>query len=222
MKQASFFQDLQNRKIDRIPDQCPMCHVSVNPNFVIGYSFFKDREERYRIVFTCTNAKCSEIFFGVYLKDQFNFRDDVFYLRGCSPFQPFPESFEECIEELSPSFVEIYNQAKHAEERRLDQICGVGYRKALEFLIKDYAITLQPEKVENIKKEPLAAVISNYILNQRIKEISKRAVWLGNDETHYVRRWENKDIDDLKLLIKLTINWISLELLSSKYEEDMN
>jgi hypothetical protein len=33
--------------------------------------------------------------------------------------------------------VEIAQQASDAEQYGLDQIAGVGYRKALEFLIKD-------------------------------------------------------------------------------------
>ena len=41
-----------------------------------------------------------------------------------------------------------------------------------------------------------------------IKAVAKRAVWLGNDETHYVRKWEEKDVQDLKGLIRLTILWI--------------
>lgn len=47
------------------------------------------------------------------------------------------------------------------------------------------------------------------------------AVWLGNDETHYYRRWEDKDINDLKLLIKLTANWIEIKELTKNYSEDM-
>lgn len=35
-------------------------------------------------------------------------------------------------------------------------------------------------------------------------------MWLGNDETHYVRRWEEKDLSDLKRLISMTVSWIDL------------
>jgi hypothetical protein len=41
--------------------------------------------------------------------------------------------------------------------------------------------------------------------------VAKRAAWLGNDETHYIRKWEDKDLDDLKKLIKLTVLWIEME-----------
>lgn len=48
--------------------------------------------------------------------------------------------FSDIINEISPGFVKIYNQAHEAEIRLLDDIVGGGYRKALEFLIKDICI----------------------------------------------------------------------------------
>jgi hypothetical protein len=51
--------------------------------------------------------------------------------------------------------------------------------------------------------------------------MAQRAVWLGNDETHYERRWEDKDIDDLKRLITLTVNWIHNDLLTEAVIADM-
>ena len=41
-------------------------------------------------------------------------------------------------------------------------------------------------------------VISRYIDDSNIKNVAKRAVWLGNDETHYIRKWEDKDLSFLK------------------------
>jgi hypothetical protein len=54
-----------------------------------------------------------------------------------------------------------------------------------------------------------------------VKECAKRAAWLGNDETHYTRKWETKDVSDLKLLVKLTVNWIDNVLLTEKYIAEM-
>ncbi|MCL6446104.1 MAG: hypothetical protein K6T83_22115, partial [Alicyclobacillus sp.] len=127
--------------------------------------------------------------------------------------------FSEHITELSPSFVEIYNQASEAEHHGLDQVAGPGYRKCLEFLIKDYVIK-RTEK-DSVKREQLMSVIMNHIHHDRIKEIAKRAAWLGNDETHYERRWEDRDIQDLKKLINLVVHYIEMELEADQYEEAM-
>jgi len=53
------------------------------------------------------------------------------------------------------------------------------------------------------------------------QSVAKRATWLGNDETHYLRKWESKDINDLKTLLQLTINSIENQLLAKAYESDM-
>ena len=50
---------------------------------------------------------------------------------------------------------------------------------------------------------------------------AERAVWLGNDETHYERRWDSMTIENLKELIQLTVNWIHSDILTKKYKEDM-
>lgn len=43
-----------------------------------------------------------------------------------------------------------------AEQYKLLEICGVGYRKAIDFLIKDYSIANHPLEIEKIKKEMLS------------------------------------------------------------------
>ena len=53
--------------------------------------------------------------------------------------KPRLKQFHGEISELSENFVEIYGQSQVAENQGLNKICGVGYRKALEFLIKDFA-----------------------------------------------------------------------------------
>jgi hypothetical protein len=46
-------------------------------------------------------------------------------------------------------------------------------------------------------------------------------MWLGNDGTHYMRTWQDKDINDLKLLVRLTASWIETVLLTEKYKQAM-
>jgi hypothetical protein len=44
---------------------------------------------------------------------------------------------------------------------------------------------------------------------------------LGNDETHYVREWADKDLQDLKRIIKVTLHWLEMEAEHEKYESEM-
>jgi hypothetical protein len=63
--------------------------------------------------------------------------------------------------------------------------------------------------------------IDKYVTDPNVKICAVRATWLGNDETHYVHRWEAKDVTDLKNLVKLTVNWIESVLLTEQYRVEM-
>jgi hypothetical protein len=125
------------------------------------------------------------------------------------------------IPKISPDFVSVYREAEEAELRNPKLVCSPGYRKALEFLIKHYIIKSNPEKVEEIKKLNLGKCISDFVKNDKINKVASRAVWLGNDETHYLRKWEGKDLQDLKNLISLTVHWIDMEELTEATIKDM-
>ncbi|WP_339803961.1 DUF4145 domain-containing protein [uncultured Marinobacter sp.] len=128
---------------------------------------------------------------------------------------------ERGLEDISPGFVEIYAQVQEAEALGLDSLVGVGYRKALEFLIKDYLISKNPDDEHKISRMLLAQCIRKYVTDPNIKDCADRAVWLGNDEAHYVRKWSDRDIEDLKTLLKLTRYWLSSEFLTAEYRERM-
>ena len=128
---------------------------------------------------------------------------------------PIPEEktfFSKGITEISPQFVTIYQQAESAENHSLSEICGLGYRKALEFLIKDYCIFLHPDNEEAIQKKFLSNCIKDYIDNPRIKALAEASAWLGNDETHYIRKHPAYSISDLKVFINATVAFIDSEL----------
>ncbi|MEK0405122.1 hypothetical protein WNX62_16005, partial [Lactiplantibacillus plantarum] len=48
--------------------------------------------------------------------------------------------FPQQISDISPRFVSVYTQSFKAERIGLAELAGMGYRKALEMLVKDYAI----------------------------------------------------------------------------------
>ena len=68
----------------------------------------------------------------------------------------------------------------------------------------------------------LTVCINDYIDDANVKRCAKLAAWLGNDETHYIRRWEDKDIVDLKRLVHLTVNFVDTVLVADEYYEDMD
>jgi hypothetical protein len=216
--------NLQNRdkniKLTAVPDVCPLCHRSIHPKHIIT----QDLEERKlcQAVFRCTNQNCQEIFISTYIyTGRSEGGHQLYDFVRLAPISPQEAEFSETIKEISTSFVDIYNQALSAESHNLNQLVGIGLRKALEFLIKDFAVHQSPANEEVIRASMLGKCINEYIDDTNIKECAKRAAWLGNDETHYTRRWEDKDVKDLKLLVRLTVNWIDNVLLTQKYIEEM-
>jgi hypothetical protein len=200
------------------PDTCPICHAHLAPKRITATISQDESGERLQIVFRCTRRTCDNLFIAIYRVAK---PGAQYTLAKLTPMTPQEESFSDLIKGVSPSFVKIYNQAIAAESLELDQISGIGLRKALEFLIKDFAIKQRPTDEELIKKSFLGTVIKEHIDDVRLKSVAERATWLGNDETHYVRKWIDKDITDLKTLIKLSVNWIENVLLSEHYATDM-
>lgn len=133
----------------------------------------------------------------------------------CVEPQKFKQiEFDDSLKVLSPQFVKIYNQALAAETSGLDEIAGLGYRKALEFLVKDFAIHQNPNDCEDIKKLMLSLCIKKYIDNPQIKTLVERSAWIGNDEAHYIRKQADRDVNDMKAFIKATVYFIGMVLIT--------
>ncbi|MCF7910619.1 hypothetical protein K9L16_03030 [Candidatus Pacearchaeota archaeon] len=194
--------------------ECPFCFHQIEIQDLSSVYWAKNNQ--LQLFLKC--KKCNNAFIGY---TRYNSGDQIFHIDSVSKGNHKTRKFQEEINELSPNFVKIYGEAEFAEQEKLMEICGVGYRKALEFLIKDYLIKKIPGKEEEIKEKFLGKCISELIEDTRIKEIARRATWLGNDETHYFRKWEGKDLGDLKNLINMTLHFISMDINYNKYIEEM-
>jgi len=224
------FQSWQTRyniTLDLFPDICPCCHISVTPIFITGF-VYEDPSSletvRAQGVFRCPNHRCGNYFIGNYFK--YGQRrpqtfETPFELSSLEPKYPNKLTFPDEISEISPSYCSIFSQAHIAEDIKLPDIAGPGYGKALEFLVKDYLIKRFPAEPDSISKACLGKLIKEKIDDANIRECAMRAAWLRNDETHYLRKWEGKDLDDLKILITLTQNWIQNNILKDRYLEEM-
>jgi hypothetical protein len=202
------------------PDHCPLCHTTVDPRPLLAMLKRPSAARRLQVLLQCTKASCDSLFVAYYSGTPATTGHQYTFERS-APVTAQTASFTEEISQLSPLFVDIYNQALAAEAENLQHLTGIGLRKALEFLVKDFAIKEHPADQAAIENTQLGGCIEQYINDTNVKECAKRAAWLGNDETHYVRKWTDKDVRDLKVLITLTINWINNVLLTRKYTAEM-
>lgn len=192
------------------PEQCPLCHFSVAPNHIKDEWYLDSRSRRHLAIFyTCPH--CFRPFVA-------HFRDNSLgasmspVLDYCGPKLYSEQQFDANIQGLSPQFVKIYNQAFEAENQQLDEIAGIGYRKALEFLVKDYCKHIHPDESDEIERTWLKTCIIKFIPQQSIKTLASRAAWIGNDEAHYTRKHEDRDTADMKSFIQAMVHFIGMEL----------
>ncbi|MFV0551029.1 MAG: hypothetical protein ACK5L6_03780 [Anaerorhabdus sp.] len=198
-----------NLNIDLV-DTCPHCSCSSDPvalNACLGNCGNVDL-----LSIHCYCCNCRNTFIAVYIYH--NSYSHTFVRTYPSTVQTVNISSN--INDLYPNFCKIYVQASSAEDEGLIEISGVGYRKALEFLIKDYAIAKNPNDADSISKKDLGKCIDEYIDNKHIKTLAKASAWLGNDETHYVRKHESYNIQDLKGFIRALLSFIDSEIETEK------
>jgi hypothetical protein len=216
----------------KFPDFCPRCgkYVYINKINLVAQpenGQFEIEELNDNPIQICIKCPaCNKFFLTDYEHSEWFNNCNKQDKSSNPPTRIYPNEFiipdiavSERLLAISKYFHEIYQQAFVAEQNGLMQIAGCGYRKSLEFLIKDYCIFRCPDHSDKIKKDFLMSCIDEYIDNPRIKKCAKGATYLGNDETHYNKIWPSKDISDLKALIKLTATWIESELEADGYEK---
>jgi hypothetical protein len=158
------------------------------------------------------------------MSNEFRFpaeRGTISLLSGLSHTPRSRLIFQSLSESYRLPFVKIYSQALEAEQKRLDEVCGPALRRALEFLVKDYLIENRVADEETIKATALGNCIRNYVSDSNVKTCADRATWLGNDATHYERKYSTHDITHLKELITLTVYWLNSEIMTKKYRDDL-
>ena len=196
------------------PTVCPLCKYALKPQ-ELSFTPYKNDENEWFLCATYLCKHCYQAFLTLYRRA--NHEASTNYLAEpvyTGPTKFKEETFDTALSELSPQFVKIYNQALAAESSGLSEISGIGYRKALEFLVKDYLIHENPDDAETVKRMELGNCIANKVSNARLKAVASRSAWLGNDQTHYVQRFADRDIEDMKSFIRATVYWISMELIT--------
>lgn len=202
-----------------IPEKCPFCFKSISAKIASKTPYDHQQKLNIAVLFQCPS--CKKYFGNEYsIIDSFSSTfsgyktNHITYKITKNIKYDLPAE----IEKVSSSFKVIYTQALIAESENLDQICGIGYRKSIEFLIKDFSINFMKQDKEQISKLPLGQAIKK-IENDRIQSLATASTWLGNDETHYQRKYENKDLTDMKRFIKALTFYISSEIVASEAEE---
>jgi hypothetical protein len=181
--------------------KCPLCHLGLHSDIMSARLYDS-------VLYTIEHCpSCDGVFFCSYKESDGN----VYVLNQVMPQKFAADNLPDSIKKISPDFSNIFSQAQTAEGSGLVDICGLGYRRSLEFLIKDYLCSLDPPHTDEIRKQPLSQCIRDRMQDRRIKTLAERATWIGNDETHYIKKHEGLDVQDMKRFIRAMIAFIDAE-----------
>jgi len=214
-----------NKQYDaKAPNICPHCHVVNTPHLKYKSPTLDTDGSPCNIqIWQCSNQECGKLF-GVLYKNVNGTVKIVKFLNGLpkGPIWPKPISNLKdgksigTEKEIQSKFIKTYLQSLEAESNGLDEIAGMGYRKAIEYLVKDWAIQSNPKEKDKILGLWLSSIIQNYFTGD-LKEILERATWLGNDQTHYNKLFEEYNIEHLKELIDLIMVELDREYKKQHY-----
>ena len=191
-----------------IPKKCPYCNYSGIQTQLSKTEFFHSHgNEQVEVIVSkcevCLRATAYNVCFstgGSYLRTEL-----------VNPISsPENMTFPKSIEDMSPSFIKTYSQASTAEEIGLSQIAGMGYRKALEYLVTDFVLTNKLVTKDESVKLPLSKLIKK-LPEESIRELALASAWIGNDETHYYRQNPEFQVADIKEWIRAMINYIEMK-----------
>lgn len=183
--------------------KCPYCHQSSSCEiFTQGIATNRDD---INFIVQCT--ACGKIFFTKYKMNLgFNLIPLTIF-----PNSSFQNQFPKELSQISPKFIEIYEQAITAKNSNLNELVGIGLRRAFEFLITDYiknVLSVEPKKT----------------LEQKIEQIDVKNVnvhstlirWVGNDTTHTRVTHPEFSVDDMIKSIEIVVYYLHSEYISNE------
>lgn len=193
-----------------LPDHCPCCNKGTRIDIVAKAA--NEAKNELGLILHC--SRCEQFHFLTYATLARGLGHRTTSLQDVFP-PPMPDvRIPIEIEELYPDFCQIYRQTAYAEMYGLDLIVGVGYRKALEYLVKHYLSELFPNERNSIMSEPLGKSIERLSCSQ-IHDLAKASTWIGNDQTHIIQKHPNHSVPEMKRFILAFCHLIVLDKTAS-------
>ncbi len=186
------------------PQKCPHCGVCNDADYIkCLYSDYNETENPDKLLIMAWRCTiCRKIYISFHL-----IRDNQ-----CTYLNMYPRKnisfFDDNLKNISPAFFDMYNQALQAESNDNFELAAIGFRTSVEFLIKDYAINVLNESPDNVEKLNLYDAISKYLNRENTLKAADVVRILGNDFTHYSRKYPEFDFNIVKQYMDLFIQEI--------------
>jgi hypothetical protein len=196
--------------ISELPSFCPRCRSNAVPTpFGMGVVWKGDVDDGIDVPVCCSSCGGAYIvLFQAYFHDE----TDQWTL---SFMKTIPDALPKTqvspvMKRISRNFARVFDEAAAAQTAGLEELAGAGYRRALEFLVKDYLCFKQPEKRNTYISTALRNCIKDHFPLPEIRDLADRAALMGNDYAHY-KALGHRDIIEMVSLINLIHKWIDLQ-----------
>lgn len=222
----SFFGKMQlmNANFEvQVSDKCPICHYGIDMSMgnYLNYHDIHDDSKSFNIISIHSCPHCHNGFVIMHhMKVQGNKCAEE--SQSVYPTTAPNLQIDEDIRQISPDFYEIYNQCLIAKNDGLNQLYGMGFRKALEKLVTDFAIKQNENDANKILGMSLHNRIETYFKDSDAKTALMACKWLGNNETHYENCNDEQDLQLFEDLIEDTLYYIHRKIRHKQAEHINN
>lgn len=186
------------------PAICPHCGFGTDAT--LKEKTFYSFNNGYLLIATCECTACHKNFFFACESANGSYAKMVSMYPS---FQVTPYANEK-LAAISQRFIDMYNQALFAEFNQNYELAAIGFRSALEILVKDYAIQELGEPAETVAKQSLCNAIEKYLNLPDLVNTADVVRILGNDYTHYQRKYPEHDFALLKKYMEIFLSQIEV------------
>lgn len=187
------------------PAICPYCGTGTDAVLTNKYNFSLDGKAF--IAATCKCTACQKTFFFACVSDGNGNAPNVCLFPDVS-FTPYKNDI---LSSISPEFINMYNQALQSEFAGSIELAAIGYRSSLEILIKDFAINELKKPATDVEKKSLCSAIGEYLNQPDLIRTADVVRILGNDYTHYKRKYPQHDFELLKGYMDIFLKQIEVQ-----------
>ena len=189
----------------KTPQICPICGMSQGGIYKEGQFYNAIGMAYWFATFECT--ECHKIYGLVF---------NVYKTGKRAEFKTFhptvePTYTDDVLGGCSPRFVKMYRQALMSEYHGHYDVAAIGYRAALEILIKDYAVNELSATLDEVQKLNLAKAIKKYLGSDEASAADVVRL-LGNDYAHYLQGYPDIEFSVLKEYMDIFISQIRVKL----------
>lgn len=203
-KSASFFHSSFSFNYQK-PAICPHCGFGTDA--IVNEKDFYSFNDGHLLIAVCQCTACHKSFF---FTCETSGTDDAPMVCMYPANQIVPYKNEN-LAAISERFIDMYNQALLAEYNQNFELAAIGFRSSLEILVKDYAIQELGEPAETVSKQSLCNAIATYLQQADLVNTADVVRILGNDYTHYQRKYPEHDFALLKKYMEIFLSQIEVK-----------